>query len=98
MAVLRAGTAHADITPPFGLPMGWVARKGVARGAHEPLVAQALVLDDGNRRIAIITVDLVSVTPEQTEDVRQRVEAMTGIPGNAVLINASHNHSSPFAN
>jgi hypothetical protein len=61
-------------------------------------VAQALVLDDGNRRIALVAVDLVTVTRKMTDEVRQRVEELAGIPGDGVLINASHNHSAPFSN
>lgn len=98
MAGLRAGTARADITPPYGLPMGWAARSGLARGAHDPLLAQALVLDDCHRRIALVRVDLATVSRALTDEVRARVERLTDIPGDAVLLNASHNHSGPGIN
>ena len=37
----------------------WAARKALAQGAKEPLVAQALVLSDGERTAAIVAIDLV---------------------------------------
>jgi hypothetical protein len=97
---LTAGVCRVDITPPLGLPMGgWAARnpKARARSAHEPLLAQALMLDDGQGgQAVVVSIDQAHVGRGFTEEVRTLVRQRTGLPRASVLLNASHTHSVPI--
>lgn len=92
---LRAGAAKVDITQPIGTPLGGYGdRKGKpSTGVHDPIMAKALVLDDGTTRIAIITTDLIGMAAE----IKPRVAQLTGFPAEKLLICASHTHSGPGA-
>jgi hypothetical protein len=54
-------------------------------------------LDDGTRQAVILRWDLVDVSESARDEVRKTVAAATGIPGENVMINASHTHSAPWA-
>jgi neutral/alkaline ceramidase-like enzyme len=95
--MIEAGVARVDITPPLGLPLRcWAARTARAQSAHEPLLAQALVVrDHQGSSTAIVAVDLPHVGRGLTNAVRRRVRELLDIPGESILINASHTHGAP---
>lgn len=68
IAMLRAGVAEIVITPPIGVELqGYgVDLSRRSTDVHDDLMAQALVLDDGQTRTAIITADLMGVSVEFT--------------------------------
>ncbi len=91
-AGLRAGVARVEITPSTLGPMyGYANRKcGPAVGTHDPLYAKALVLEAGESRLAIVTLDLGSIV---SQNLRREVADKLGIP--VLLLAASHTHSAP---
>lgn len=89
---LKAGIARVEITPSTFMQMyGYANRKcGPANGAHDPLFAKALVLEAGDSRLAIVTMDLGSIV---SENLRRDVLSKLNIP--VLLLSASHDHSAP---
>src|SRR5215207_1225241 len=74
---------------------GSVGRKKPSTGAHDPLWAKALVLDTGEARAAIVSIDTLVVTKAFTGLVRGEAQARWGIPPQNLLINTTHTHSAP---
>jgi len=77
----KAGVAVANITPPVGVDMtGFGGRPSGAIGIHDDIFAKALVLDDGNHQLIIVTSDLLSLDFDLVKRIRDLIEANIGIP------------------
>lgn len=99
MSTLQAGAARVVITPPIGVPLsGYFAaegRKETAREVHDDLYARALVLNDGERTIAIVTTDLIGLGDEEIAGVREIVQRDAGIAPEHLVVACTHTHSGP---
>ena len=93
---LRAGAATANITPWLGIPMRGAFRDVThADAVHDELLAKALVLDDGARRIAFVLCDLTMMPRHMMNAAKARIADRTGIPPDHVLVASTHTHSAP---
>ncbi|MBI3945282.1 MAG: hypothetical protein HY321_05140 [Armatimonadetes bacterium] len=95
---LRVGTATADITPEapawlygFGGRDGVKASEGVAR----KLLAQCAVFDNGQTRVALVSLDLGRIGYAQLRRLRAAAEAAS-IPQQHLMVNVSHTHFAPY--
>src|SRR5258707_11641999 len=78
--------------------LGYGNRVGRNAGIHDDLAAQALVLNDGAKKAAIVGVDLLALGTRIADDVRARVAARTDISPDSILVCATHTHSGPAFN
>jgi hypothetical protein len=93
---LRAGAARLEITPPVGVDLtGFVARENPNIGVRDPLYVRALVLDDDDRQVALISCDLLGFDRELTIEIRDRIALATGISAVRVLLACTHTHGGP---
>jgi len=90
----KAGFAERDITPEFGMEQPGGYGKSYLDRFHDPCKVRVAVFDDGKSTVALVGVDAGSVGRRLIEAARKEIESFCGIPGNAVMIGASHSHSS----
>jgi len=92
---LRVGFSQVEITPPVG---GIITGPGApaSTGTDDPLRARAMVVQSGDRKLAIVGLDLVKIRRDLADQAIAMVTQQTGITRDAVLICPSHNHSSPL--
>ena len=96
----QAGWAEVDITPPLGLPMGGRGpRYAPGNEILDPLMAQALVLEDGfGNRTLWMSLDLIGLSYARSSALRYDLAAITGITYDAIVLNFAHTHSGPMVN
>ena len=97
-ATFKASVAKTDITPPPGLPMyGFLDRiidNKLSTGTLDPLYARVLVVEVGERRLALVALDLGRTFNEsELAQLRKQVKISAGI--SFLIVTASHTHSGP---
>jgi neutral ceramidase len=96
MGNFRGGAAEINITPPIGVSLcGFGGRKGPADNIFDDLYARALVIEEGEVSVCIVTSDVISFAPDLVQRIRDMVARDTGIRGSNLVLSASHSHSGP---
>ena len=93
-AALRAGFAERDITPEIGMEVPGGYGKSFSKRIHDPCKARAAVFDDGKKEVALVGLDALVVPRALVVEARALIQTRCGIAPEAVLIGASHSHSS----
>jgi len=95
-AEFNAGVAKRDITPTKPMPMwGYGDRHAaLSKGVLDPLFAKALVLETGEKKLAIVTLDIGrGPTAAMMERIRPAVAEKADV--DHVMISGSHTHHGP---
>lgn len=91
--VFRAGAATSNITPKIGTSINGNMKDGTVKQIHDETHARCIVLDDGQTRLVIVTVDLCMIYREELDAAKQRAHEITGIPVENMMMSAVHTHS-----
>lgn len=92
---LRAGSAHTDITPPLGTHLAGLFSNRLAEDVADPLRAKAVLLEQGETRLALVVLDLLCLPRAEVQRIRELIAARLSIPPTHVLIGCTHTHTGP---
>ena len=96
-ATFKAGVARKVITPTESIWMsGYAARARPSEGVLHDLWAKALALEDPQgRRAVIVTIDLIGLPREMSDEVAARAKKKYGLERGQLMLNSSHTHCGP---
>jgi len=94
-ADLHVGIGTTDITPGTNYPVSGYYSERLSTGTKDPLQAKAVVFRQGDISAAFVACDLISAASDLTAAVRKRVQEQTGLPGDHLIIAATHTHTGP---
>lgn len=91
------GVAEVDVTPPLGTQLaGFAARTGGATGVYLPLraIATAITEKATDHTVIIVSLEWLGFY-DNTDYVRARIEAVTGVTADNILLCGTHTHCGP---
>jgi neutral ceramidase len=92
----RVGCGRADITPEPGLPMVGMPGSPRGEGVQWPLRSRVFLVDDGERRVAVVCLDLIALVSQHVAELRERLAVPGEIDPENILVACSHTHRAPF--
>ena len=95
---LYAGYHRVNVTPMLGIDVSgyYVPRK--ADGVLDELELCALALASGEKKVVLLSADLLDVYTKDADDFRHHISEATGLPYEAILIHTTHTHTGPVLN
>lgn len=94
--LFQAGAYAVDVTPtnfPVLINGGFLAAS--ASKVTDALHARCLVLDDGATRVGFCVIDSCLIPREFCDEAKVLIQRATGLPGDRIMIAATHSHSAP---
>ena len=93
---LNIGWGKRSLAPDFPVPIPGQFYMRVSLGTYTPVLASALVLENGEDQVIFVSCDMVSVDPDVLLKVQALLAAeVPALQGNKLIINATHTHAGP---
>lgn len=93
---MKIGFSKVCINPPYGAPIIGYYEERLVKGIHDNLYARAVAFDDGEKKAAVIAVDVCELDQSYCDAMKKLINKDLGICEDAIFINCSHTHTGPL--
>ncbi|MDE3275005.1 MAG: hypothetical protein PUJ80_03160 [Verrucomicrobiota bacterium] len=83
------------ITCEIGSLLAGYGPHDVSTSKYDELEANGLCLDDGERKVLIVSLDLLGINEDALKPMRMRLAKILGVPDAAVMFSCTHTHGGP---
>ena len=94
MNKLYAGFGRVDVTPMLGVSINGYYKVRNAEGVLDNLEINALALGCDDDKVLLLSIDNLGIPMDLMNTYRQHIAEVTGLPFEAILIHATHTHTS----
>ena len=95
---LLVGAAVVDVSPiSFPVAVNGNMTANYANGVTSPVNARAIVMSQGDRRVAMVVVDSCMLPRDLLDQTKAMAAERTGIAKDRIMISATHTHTAPAA-
>ena len=95
MANLKVGFGRVNITPPMGIFVAGYAVKRYADGVLDELEINAIALDDGIKKVVMLSIDNIGIAKVYYEEFKQTICEQVGLKREELYIHCTHTHTGP---
>ncbi len=96
MSEIKVGFSTVNINPPLGIGMVGYFKERYGKGFLDDLEVKTLIIEQNNKKIALISVDNCMLSTNVYEEYVERIEKQTGISKENVFLAATHTHTGPY--
>ncbi len=93
MAEFQVGFHRTDITPPLGTGLVGFYVPRESNGILDPILASVLALSDGEKKLLIISLDVLGIGYASTEKIKAVIAERVGVPTHHIFTHCTHTHS-----
>jgi len=95
MNKLDVGFAKVNINPPLGINIKGYYVTRLAKGFLDDLMVNTLVLSCNDKKIALISVDLCSLSTDNIKTIQNSISEKTEISTENIFLSSTHTHTGP---
>ncbi len=93
MSNFKVGYAEVNINPPLGAGVSGYYIPRYGKGFLDDLMSEVMVLSLGDKKIALISVDVCGFDGSVLEEVKKGIAEKTDVPGENIFLAATHTHT-----
>lgn len=93
---MKTGFSRLCINPPLGTAISGYYEERSVKGILDDLYVHVVALDDGIKKAAIVSLDLLMISSAKCDEYRKIVSDKTGIDMSSLFVSCTHTHTGPL--